>query len=170
VTTREVELLTAKQHTAGAHNHSERAGSCSGLGEQGFSLIELLVVCLVIAALCAIAIPQFLQQSAKAKDGSAKELLHSAQVSAEALATEDEGSYESVTTTELERVEPSLPIEASASNAYLLPTTHSAKGYSITAKATDGDELTITKGASGAVTRTCASPSNGCSEGKTGNW
>jgi type IV pilus assembly protein PilA len=153
-------LFTSRQQYAGIQRDSE----------QGFSLIELLVVCLVIAALCAIAIPQFLQQSAKAKDASAKELVHSAQVTAEALSTEDEGSYENVTTAELKRLEPSLPVEASTSHAYLLETTHSAGGYSITATATDGDELTITKDSSGVITRTCASPSNGCSEGKTGGW
>src|SRR5436305_208972 len=40
--------------------------------EDGFTLIEMLVVCLIIAALAAIALPVFLSQQAKAQDADAK--------------------------------------------------------------------------------------------------
>jgi type IV pilus assembly protein PilA len=141
-------------------------------GELGFSLIELLVVCLVIGILCAIAVPSFLSQTGKAKDASAKELLHSAQVTAEAIATANDGSYENVTTTELNKTEPGVAIEKSETHAWVSGTTESEDEYSITATATDGVELTLTRSPSGAIVRTCRSPITkiGCSEGETGNW
>jgi type IV pilus assembly protein PilA len=138
--------------------------------ERGFSLIELLVVCLVIAILCAIAIPQFLSQSGKARDASAKELTHHAQIAAETIANENDGSYQDVTPEELNATEPAIPIEASESHAYIGTTTHTRDSYSITAVATDGDELTLARDATGQITRTCHSAHGGCSEGETGSW
>jgi prepilin-type N-terminal cleavage/methylation domain-containing protein len=41
-------------------------------GERGFTLIEVMIVVVVVAALAAIAIPSFLGQSLKAKDAGAK--------------------------------------------------------------------------------------------------
>jgi type IV pilus assembly protein PilA len=40
--------------------------------EEGFTLVELLVVMLIVGLLAAIAIPAFFNQTAKAKDSSAK--------------------------------------------------------------------------------------------------
>ena len=146
--------------------------SPAAAAEQGFTLIELLVVCLVIAALCAIAIPQFLSQTGKAKDASAKDLVHGAQLAAETIATESNGSYEQVSSERIHATDPDLPIEASESHAYLSSVESTAGGYSLTATATDGDELKLTKSSTGAITRTCRSPvtKNGCAEGETGSW
>lgn len=140
--------------------------------EQGFSLIELLVVCLIIAALCAIAIPQFLSQSGKARDASAKELVHHAQVAAEAIATDNDGSYEDVTREEIGKLEPGIPVQKTEGSAYISATTHSQSSYSVTATATNGDELTLSRAANGEVTRTCRSPitKKGCTEGEAGSW
>jgi type IV pilus assembly protein PilA len=167
-------LFTARLHTVGtspaAPGRPRRFGQARS--EQGFSLIELLVVCLVIGILCAIAIPSFLSQTGKAKDASARELVHSAQVTAEAIGTENNGSYEKVTTTELNKAEPGVAIEKSGTHAWVSGTTHSEREYSITATATDGVELTLTRSSSGAIAHICRSPISkiGCSEGATGSW
>lgn len=140
--------------------------------EDGFSLIELLVVCLVIGILCAIAIPLFIGQQAKAQDAQAKEMVRSAETTAETIATEHDGSYAQVDAEALHEDEPSVRVAPSTSAAYLSGASSTAESYSLTVKAVDGDELTISRDASGHITRTCASPvlKSGCTEGESGNW
>ena len=140
--------------------------------ESGFTLIELLVVVLVIGILAAIAIPMFLSDSGKAKDAQAKELARTAQTTAEAIGTENNGSYALLSPTELNKVEQSIPILAGTSEAYLSAAAGTQDEYSLTATAPNGDELTIKKNSSGEVTRECASPleKTSCSGGESGTW
>ncbi|MHB8234694.1 MAG: type IV pilin protein [Solirubrobacteraceae bacterium] len=140
--------------------------------ESGFTLIELLVVVLIIGVLAAIAIPSFLSETGKASDAQAKELAHTAQTTAETIATADDGSYQNVTVDELHAIEPTIPITAGSNEAYLSSANGSANEYSVTATSTNGDELTVSRNSSGEMTRECASPieKTGCSGAASGSW
>ena len=137
--------------------------------EGGFTLIELLVVILIIGILAAIAIPSFLSQKSKATASQAKELARTAETTAETIATDNNGSYTNVSTTELNKYEPSIRVTASTTEAYLSGAEGTATTYKVTAKGTEGGEFSITRNASGEISRTCTpvKVGTGCS---TGDW
>ena len=65
----------------------------AGEKEQGFTLIELMVVIIIIGILAAIAIPVFLNQRQQAWDASVKADLSNIAIAAESYATANNGSY-----------------------------------------------------------------------------
>ncbi len=144
----------------------------SAAGEHGFSLIELLVVILIIGILAAIAIPSFLSQKGKAFDAQAKELARTAQTTAETIATGNDGSYEKVSPVELNREESTIDITASTTKTYLNKASGAKSNYSVTARATDGNEFTITRNTAGEVTRECVSApgKKACGGAEASSW
>src|SRR3712207_4748967 len=82
--------------------------------EQGFTLIELMVVVLIIAILIAIAIPTFLGARSRAQDRAAQSSLRNALSAAKTLYT-DSDSYATVNTTAMASAESSLTYQTSAS-------------------------------------------------------
>jgi prepilin-type N-terminal cleavage/methylation domain-containing protein len=138
----------------------------------GFSLLELLAVLLIMGVLAAVSIPLFLSATAKAADAQAKTLAGTAENTAEVLGAENDGQYEKVTVAELVAREPTIPTAPGKGGAYLSKTTDGANEYSVTATATNGDELTIARNANGTIARTCVSPvaKTGCGGRETSSW
>lgn len=127
---------------------------------------------LIIGVLAAIALPAFAGQRQKAVDADAQELARTAETTAETIGAEHDAEYATVTVDELHRFEPAIPIVASATPAYLSAATPGASEYSLTVTAVNGDEFTIRRDSTGAVTRECASPvaKTGCSGDEHGTW
>ena len=76
--------------------------------EEGFTLVELLVVMLILGLLAAIAIPSFFNQRDKARDADAKSAVRTAQTAIETYATDNNGSYAGATPALLVGVEQTL--------------------------------------------------------------
>jgi type IV pilus assembly protein PilA len=78
-----------------------------GQREDGFTLIELMVVVLIIAILIAIAIPTFLGARQRAQNRAAQSSLRNALTAAKTIYT-DSQSYTAADATAMKSVEPSL--------------------------------------------------------------
>ena len=122
--------------------------------ESGFSMVELLVVILIVGVLAAIAIPAFLSQKGKAVNAGAKSLASTVQTTAEAYASEHDGSYEGLNEKELQKYEASINL-TNKSEALLKKASGTKTTYEIVTEAPNGATFTIKREASGEVKREC---------------
>ncbi|MBK5266545.1 MAG: prepilin-type N-terminal cleavage/methylation domain-containing protein [Acidimicrobiia bacterium] len=110
--------------------------------EEGFTLVELMVVVLIIAILIAIAIPTFLGARERAQDRAAQSNLRNALTSAKVHYTDEEnfsnGAGADVTPVLLNAIEPSLTFVNAAA-----ATDGSNVGYAVEDNGVVGDRQVI---------------------------
>lgn len=87
--------------------------------DEGFTLIELMVVVLIIAILIAIAIPTFLGARQRAQDRAAQTSLRQAVTAAKVLYTDSE-DYAAADPASLNNAEPALEFQTAATSSHLV--------------------------------------------------
>jgi type IV pilus assembly protein PilA len=127
--------------------------------EDGFTLVELLVVILIIGILAAIAIPSFLNQKGKAQDSSAKAQARGLQTAMETYSTDNGGEYTGATLAKLQAIEPALS-DTTTAIAQAVGKAE-AESYEVSSKAVgSGNVFTITV-TKGTAARTCTTGGKG---------
>ncbi len=135
--------------------------------QQGFTLVELLVVLLIIGVLAEIAIPSFLDQTAKGHDSAAKSAVRTAQTAIEAYRL-DHGSYCGATATALVGIESTLAQAGGLSVSTCAGGDPSQYAISVSSSSSLGTAYTVSM-AGGLAQRTCSTPGQGgCSP--AGRW
>jgi|SRR4051812_9967701 type IV pilus assembly protein PilA len=124
--------------------------------QDGFTLVELLVVILIIGILSAVGLAILLNQREKAMDARAKGSVTTA-AKAMLVFSSDHGDFAGATPAELVRLEPSL------SQAMALAVTSDALTFTVTVSsaATTGAKYTVQRTADGQLVRSCNKPGVG---------
>lgn len=115
--------------------HARRGGLVAMRHDDGFTMVELLVVVAILAVLIAIAVPAYLGYKGRAADSSAKANLRETLPSAEAYYN-DNGSYTNMTAATLRSsydsgISPTLKLSGTPSTTYCLTETVDGHTWSI---------------------------------------
>jgi type IV pilus assembly protein PilA len=134
--------------------------------EQGFTLMELMTVLLIIGVLAAIAIPSFIGQTARANDAAAKTQIGTLQTAMKEFAMDNDGSYKGATLAKLKESEPTLNDRTTATAKEVAGAT--ATSFEVESEAVGSKHVYKLTSSNGAVTRSCTPVGvGGC---KGGTW
>ena len=126
-------------------------------GEEGFTLIELMVVILIIGILMAIAIPSFFAVRNRAYKASAVSVRTTAVKTMELYGTDHDGEYTGANATELVALEPAIEFaDSGAVEDVAVISGVGARSYTISVTGRDAIAYTAVKTDGGAVAYTPA--------------
>ena len=126
--------------------------------ENGFTMIEILMVLLIMGILAAIAIPTFFNQREKAQDSDAKLVAKTAQTAMETWGADHDGDYTPAPTpAQLQAIDDTLPAGLGISGV-------SANGYTVTASSDSGRTFSVMRAGSG-FSHPCSATGGGCPSG-----
>jgi type IV pilus assembly protein PilA len=134
--------------------------------QDGFTLVEVLVVCLIVALLAAIAIPTFLGQQHKAQDADAKSNARNLVSHVEACEADTSNYTECNSMAELGTTGLPLVDGAPVADGTVGVADATRNTFTVTARSRDNSNtVSISRAAGGALRRTCTGSGSGCNNG-----